>query len=73
MAWARLQASMSAGSVDRYLAERSRFVRVEPWAEPLRGAGVREALGNLKPILTRSVDLGVERAEALITRSSAAD
>lgn len=66
MAWARLQASMSAGNVDRYLAERSRFVRVEPWTEPLRAPGVRQSLGNLTPVMTRAVDAGVKRAKGLL-------
>ena len=66
MAWARLQASMSAGNVDRYLAERSRFVRVEPWTEPLRAPGVRQSLGNLTPVMTRAVDFGVKRAKSLL-------
>lgn len=64
--WARLQTVMSAGGPDRYLAERSRYVRVEPWTIPLRAPAVRQALGDLRPLVASSVDTGVARAESLM-------
>lgn len=64
--WARLQTIMSAGGPDRYLNERSRYVRIEPWTVPLRAPGVRQALGDLTPLLARSVDTGVHQAESLM-------
>lgn len=64
--WARLQTVMSAGGPDRYLTERSRYARIEPWTLPLRTPAVRHALGDLTPLLTRSVDLGVAQAETMM-------
>lgn len=65
MGWARLQAAMSAGSIDRYLTERARFVRVDPWADQLQSSGVRESLGDLTPVMIRAVDAGVRLAGSL--------
>jgi hypothetical protein len=65
MSLARLQATMSAGNTDHYLAERARWARIEPWADQLRSPGVRQALGNIRPDMARAVNLGVLRARAV--------
>jgi hypothetical protein len=69
--WARLQTLMSAGGIDRYLTERSRYVRVEPWTVSLRAPAVRQALGDLTPLLAQSVKRGVDRVSALLDEDAA--
>jgi hypothetical protein len=70
MSLARLQATMSAGNTDHYLAERARWARIEPWADPLRSPAVRQALGNIRPDMARAVNLGVLRARAVCEPSA---
>lgn len=62
VAMAGLTAAMGARGADRYLLERARFGRVERWLEPARGAAARGAVGELRPMLTRLAERGVERA-----------
>jgi hypothetical protein len=64
-AWARLVAGTCLGGPDRYLAERSRSLRVEPWIGAAREPAAREALGDLTGWITRGVQRGVDRARAL--------
>jgi hypothetical protein len=59
-AWARLIAGTCLGDGDRYLSERAKTLRIEPWTEMARGAPARQALGDLTPWLTRSVDLAID-------------
>lgn len=63
--WARLTAISCLGGPDRYLAERARLLRLEPFVEAARTPAAREALGNLTPWLTRAVRSGVEHARSL--------
>jgi hypothetical protein len=66
MAWARLQASMSSGSVDKYLADRARLERVTPWMDTLRAAPARQALGDLTPVMTHAVESGLTLARTTL-------
>ncbi len=66
IAMAGLTAAMSARGTDRYLLERARFGRVERWLEPARSAAARGAVGDLRPVLTRLAERGVERATRIM-------
>jgi hypothetical protein len=66
MAMAGLTAAMGARGPDRYLAERARFGRVERWLEPARSAGVRSAVGDMTPVLTRAAAQAVDRIDTLL-------
>ncbi|MDB5101270.1 MAG: hypothetical protein JWM80_5691 [Cyanobacteria bacterium RYN_339] len=63
--WARLTASACLGGPDRYLAERARALRLEPFTAAALEPPARLALGDLTPWLTRAVRGGVDRARAL--------
>lgn len=70
--YARHQALSSAGSIDRYFESQARSLQIGPWEGALREAQVRLALGNLTPLVSRSVNQGIKRAERLLEAAGSA-